>query len=90
MARDTYVEQLEAQRALLKTSENYYNLADRRYRTGIDSYLTLLDAQRQLFSVRQGVVTDRLAQLISEVNLFKALGGGWYEEQAPEDRQPEA
>lgn len=90
VARDTYVEQLEAQRALLETSENYYNLADRRYRTGIDSYLTLLDAQRQLFSVRQGVVTDRLAQLISEVNLFKALGGGWYEEQAPEDRQPEA
>lgn len=89
VARETYVEQVAAQRALLETSEDYYRLAERRYRTGIDSYLTLLDAQRQLFDVRQGAVTDRLSQLISEVNLFKALGGGWYEEQEPEQREPE-
>lgn len=43
----------------------------------MDSYLTLLDAQRQLFSVRQQVIIDRLAQLSSEVELYKALGGGW-------------
>lgn len=90
VARETYVEQVAAQSALLETSEDYYRLAERRYRTGIDSYLTLLDAQRQLFDVRQGAVTDRLSQLISEVNLFKALGGGWYAEQPPEQRDPDA
>jgi multidrug efflux system outer membrane protein len=78
-AQATYTRQVQAQRDLLETSEDYYNLAERRYRTGVDSYLTLLDAQRQLFSVQQQLISDRLAQMTSEVNLFKALGGGWQE-----------
>lgn len=78
-AQATYTRQVQAQRDLLKTSEDYYNLAERRYRTGVDSYLTLLDAQRQLFGVQQQLISDRLAQMVSEVNLFKALGGGWQE-----------
>ncbi|WP_342243940.1 AdeC/AdeK/OprM family multidrug efflux complex outer membrane factor [Pseudomonas sp. OTU5201] len=79
-ARTTYQQQLGAQRALVKTTEEYYRLAERRYRTGVDSYLTLLDAQRQLFSARQQLIGDRLNQLASEVNLYKALGGGWKEQ----------
>lgn len=79
-ARATYQQQLDAQHALVKTNEEYYRLAERRYRTGVDSYLTLLDAQRQLFSVRQQLIGDRLAQLTSEVELYKALGGGWSEQ----------
>lgn len=79
-ARATYQQQLDAQRALVKTNEEYYRLAERRYRTGVDSYLTLLDAQRQLFSVRQQLIGDRLAQLTGEVELYKALGGGWSEQ----------
>ncbi|QLF94020.1 AdeC/AdeK/OprM family multidrug efflux complex outer membrane factor [Pseudomonas sp. ABC1] len=78
-AQETYNRQVQAQRNLLQTSEDYYDLAERRYRTGVDSYLTLLDAQRQLFSVQQQLISDRLAQLVSEVNLFKAMGGGWQE-----------
>ncbi len=78
-AQATYTRQVQAQRDLLATSEDYYNLAERRYRTGVDSYLTVLDAQRQLFSVQQQLISDRLAQMTSEVNLFKALGGGWQE-----------
>lgn len=54
-------------------------MAERRYRIGIDSNLTFLDAQRSLFSAQQTLITDRLSQLTSEVNLYKALGGGWYE-----------
>jgi len=78
-AQETYTRQVQAQRNLLKASEDYYRLADRRYRAGVDNYLTLLDAQRQLYSVQQRLVTDRLAQLTSEINLFKAMGGGWQE-----------
>ncbi len=76
-AQATYVRQLQAQRDLLEASEDYYRLAERRYRTGVDSYLTLLDAQRQLFEVQQQFISDRLSQMINEVELFKALGGGW-------------
>jgi multidrug efflux system outer membrane protein len=79
-ARTTYERQLSAQRALVGTSEEYYRLAERRFRTGVDSYLTLLDAQRQLFSAQQQLIGDRLNQLTSEVNLYKALGGGWHEQ----------
>lgn len=75
-ARSTYAEQLQAQRDLVATSAEYYRLAERRYRTGVDSHLTLLDAQRQLFVSRQRLIGDRLAQLSSEIALFKALGGG--------------
>ena len=76
IARTSYREQLNAQQALLASSQEYQRLAEVRYRTGIDSQLTLLDAQRQLFSARQQWVTTRFAQLSSEVALFRALGGG--------------
>ncbi len=81
-ARETYKQQLEAQRGFVAANQDYYRLAERRYRIGVDSNLTFLDAQRQLFSAQQSLITDRLAQLTSEVNLYKALGGGWSEQTA--------
>lgn len=81
-ARQTYVQQLQAQQDFVNANQDYYRLAERRYRIGVDSNLTFLDAQRQLFSAQQALVTDRLAQLVSQVNLYKALGGGWNEQTA--------
>ena len=78
-ARTTYVDQVKAQRDLVKSAMGYYKLADRRYRVGIDNHIILLDAQRQLFSAQLGLINDRFAQLSSEVGLFQALGGGWQE-----------
>lgn len=81
-SRETYKQQLEAQRGFVAANQDYYRLAERRYRIGVDSNLTFLDVQRQLFSAQQSLITDRLAQLTSEVNLYKALGGGWSEQTA--------
>ncbi|MFJ4156102.1 efflux transporter outer membrane subunit [Pseudomonas sp. NPDC089752] len=78
-ARATYQRQLQAQRELVASNQRYYNLAEHRYRIGVDSSLTFLDAQRSLFSAQQGLIGDRLAQLVAEVNLYAALGGGWQE-----------
>ena len=86
-ARKTFKEQLQAQRDLVAANEDYYRLAERRYRIGIDSNLTFLDAQRNLFSAQQALIGDRLSQLISEVNLYKALGGGWYERTGQANQQ---
>jgi multidrug efflux system outer membrane protein len=83
VAHSTYAEQVAAQRALLRTTQSYYGLAERRYRGGVDSYLTLLDAQRQLFGAQQQLIGDRLNQLLSEVNLYKAVGGGWQSGSVP-------
>lgn len=77
--RETYREQVVSQGNFVEANQVYYDLADQRYQAGIDSYMTLLDAQRQLFSSQQSLISVRLAQLTSEVNLYKALGGGWQE-----------
>ena len=77
VARTTYAAQLAAQDELLTSSQNYLDLADRRYREGIDNQLTLLDAQRLNFNARQQKIQTLLARQISEVNLYKALGGGF-------------
>lgn len=81
-ARTTYVRQVAAREDLVQANQDYYRLAERRYEAGVDNYLTLLDAQRELFNVQQELISDRLNQQISEVNLFKALGGGWQQNAA--------
>ncbi len=70
-ARKTYNEHL------VDATQAYYDLAQRRYRTGVDSSLVFLDAQRSLFTAQQGLINDRLAQLVAQVNLYTALGGAW-------------
>lgn len=74
-ARGTFGEQLQAQRDLVDNNQAYYKLAYQRYDEGVDNYLAVLDAQRELFAAQQQFLSDRLNQLSSEVRLFKALGG---------------
>ncbi|TFF13602.1 efflux transporter outer membrane subunit [Pseudomonas sp. BCA14] len=76
-ARQTFNDQLKAQRDFVAANQAYYDLAQHRYRSGVDSNLTFLDAQRSLFSSQQALIVDRLAQLVAEVNLYTALGGAW-------------
>ena len=52
-------------------------LAQLRYDNGVASYLDLLDAQRTLFADQQVLVQARVAQLQNQVQLYRALGGGW-------------
>lgn len=75
-ARKTYRSQLIAENYLVKDSQIYLALAVRRYQAGVDSYLTVLDAQRSLYSAQQQQTNSRLAQLAAEISLYKALGGG--------------
>ncbi|RMT63059.1 hypothetical protein ALP29_04499 [Pseudomonas syringae pv. avii] len=76
-AQGTYGAQLQAQRDLVMDSRAYFELAQQRYETGVDSHLTLLDAQRLLFAAEQRLLSDQLLKLDSQVQLYKALGGGW-------------
>jgi outer membrane protein TolC len=48
-----------------------------RYREGADDLLSVLDAQRTLFSAQEQLALVRLDRLDAAVSLFKALGGGW-------------
>ena len=69
-------EQIDAQLSLVKSLEATYGLADARYKAGIDSYLSVLVAQRSLYSAQQGLVNIRMARLGALITLYKVLGGG--------------
>jgi multidrug efflux system outer membrane protein len=77
VARATYTEQLNAQLALVKASENAYTISKARYAQGTDSYLALLDAQRSFFAAQQNEILVHQQSIANLVNLYKALGGGW-------------
>jgi multidrug efflux system outer membrane protein len=74
--KGTVDEQLSAQQSLVNAVEVIYSRSEARYQKGIDSYLSVLDAQRSLYSARQGLVTLRLARLANQVQLYAVLGGG--------------
>lgn len=80
--RATLGEQLLAQQAQSDAETDRVRLAELRYRNGVASSLDVLDAQRSLFAVQQGLAQTRLAQLQNQVVLYKVLGGGWKQEDA--------
>ncbi len=75
--KGTVGDQIAAQESLVQASAQAYRLSEARYKSGIDSYLSVLDAQRSLYSAEQGLITLRLARLTNLVTLYKMLGGGW-------------
>lgn len=79
VASETYRDQLVAQKANLEANQEYYGLAKNRYQQGLDSFLTLLDAQRSLYTARQLYLNLQLAQQVNQVLVYKTLGGGWKE-----------
>ncbi|WP_228736873.1 TolC family protein, partial [Klebsiella variicola] len=52
-------------------------IAQNRYRNGYSSYLDVLDAQRTLFSTQLSVVQVKNNLLLAQIDLYRALGGGW-------------
>lgn len=74
--RASILDQLSAQQALVDATAAAHRLAEERYKNGVDSQLVVLDAQRSLYSARQGLVALRLTQLANRLTLYKALGGG--------------
>ena len=72
----TISEQLAAQEALVESAEATYELSDKCYTMGLDSYLGVLDAHRLLYAQQQAVISLRLARLANQVALYTVLGGG--------------
>jgi multidrug efflux system outer membrane protein len=68
--------QIEAQQSLVDAFAATYRLSQARYTKGIDSYLSVLDAQRSLYGAQKGLVSLQLFRLANDVALYKALGGG--------------
>jgi multidrug efflux system outer membrane protein len=65
------------QEALVRTLEDRTRLAYARYRGGVDTELNALDSDRDQFQAELSLAEIRLNELLSVVQLYKALGGGW-------------
>src|ERR1700736_2733775 len=71
--RETRLEQ----ERLVATLEDRKRLAYVRYQGGVDTQLNALDADRDLFATELTLAQVRYSELVSVVQLYKALGGGW-------------
>lgn len=85
--REGYKEQLDALDMLISSRQLTYDLSKMRYEKGADSYLQVLDAQRTWYSAQQQLITGQQAYLASQINLYKALGGGWNIAKTPVQEQ---
>ncbi len=77
VAVTTAVEQVTAQEKQVKALQSALHLANLRYTGGIANYLDVLIAQRNLFDAELSLASTRRLHLVSVVQLYKALGGGW-------------
>ncbi|MDR0244611.1 MAG: TolC family protein, partial [Burkholderia sp.] len=67
-----------------------FDLSDLRYKNGVDSYLSVLTAQTDLYSAQQTLISARLARWTNLVDLYRALGGGWIQRAGETPRAPDA
>jgi multidrug efflux system outer membrane protein len=65
------------QESLLTTLQDRSRLSAVRYRGGVDTLLSVLDAERDLFNAELALTQTRRNELLALVQLYRALGGGW-------------
>jgi len=70
-------EQAAAQERQVNALQSALRLANLRYKGGLANYLDVLIAQRSLFDAELSLAATRRLHLVSVVQLYKALGGGW-------------
>jgi len=72
------VKEIRVQQELLVTTlQDRSRLAHLRYEGGVDTLLNALDADRDLFNAELNLTQTKRDELVSVVQLYKALGGGW-------------
>jgi multidrug efflux system outer membrane protein len=74
--RGTIDRQIAAQTQRAHSADIAARLSEARYRVGVESFLTALDAQRTAYAARQQLATTRLARSTNLVELYRSLGGG--------------
>jgi multidrug efflux system outer membrane protein len=76
VAHARFQEFLAEQQALVDSYREYAVLANKRFAGGLESFLSVLDSERQLFSAKLDLAAVQRDRLITLVQLYKALGGG--------------
>jgi NodT family efflux transporter outer membrane factor (OMF) lipoprotein len=79
-------QQRSEQQNAIASAQRYFDLANVRYRTGIDTFLNVFTAQTSLLTNQQTAVNLRVQQMTNSVQLVEALGGGWDTSQLPSEK----
>lgn len=74
--RGTADDAVRAQQAQTNHYEKSYQLAELRYKNGVDSYLSVLVYQRSFYAAQLALVGTQLLRQTNLVTLYKVLGGG--------------
>jgi len=81
--------QSEAQQQQVAAMQSALRLVELRYQGGLANYLEVLVSRRNLFEAELGMIATRRLHLVSVVQLYKALGGGWSPESASTENKKE-
>jgi outer membrane protein, multidrug efflux system len=76
----SYTRELERRHLLSKAvtaNREAVALASERYTAGVEDFLTVLEAQRSLYTAEDQLAQSELAVTVNLIALYKALGGGW-------------
>ena len=75
----TYGAEIRATTARQEANRKTLELSVMRYRMGIDNFLQAQLAQIEYFNAQLSLIQLRYNALANRINLYKALGGGWEE-----------
>lgn len=76
-------ERLASLRRALAAARNASLLASQRHASGLADFQAVLDTQRTLLSVQDGVALLEAGLAADHVRLYKAIGGGWRNAEKP-------
>ncbi|CAN4271871.1 TolC Outer membrane protein [Methylophilaceae bacterium] len=85
IAYETSLDALSLQTNRVETSRESLRLAELRFRSGTASFLEVLEAQRQVLSAETDQVQTLLERRSALIKIYLALGGGWEDDQKPEN-----
>jgi outer membrane protein, multidrug efflux system len=77
IARQKYAEFQVAEQAQVDAQRKANTIALARYRVGYSSYFDVINADRDLFTAELSLSAAHLNTLLSLVQLYRAVGGGW-------------
>jgi multidrug efflux system outer membrane protein len=72
-----YEEERVRQAQAVEAYQKAVKIANERYKLGQSSYYEVLQEQQLLFPAENTLVQTQASQLISVIQLYRALGGGW-------------
>ncbi len=76
ITKQTIKERLDTHLAFLNAVNEAYNISSQRYEKGIENYLSVIDSLRTLINGKQRFVDIKMLNLINQIKLYTALGGG--------------